>query len=143
MFNIGYNLPTKYFVKQKDNMFALNLTFGSPFKEIIAEEMIVKVILPAGSSGIQHFLPFDVENSSFSEVYSFLDFTGKPVLVLEKKNAMDFHRKPFQVLYTVDPTTIIIKPLILAVYVFVALLFLIISFRLEFNLEKEVKIKTE
>lgn len=142
-FNIGYNLPTKGFLKQKDNTFALNITFGFPFKEIIAEEMIVKVILPEGSKNIQPILPFDVDRSYFTTVVSFLDFNGKQVLVLEKKNVMDFHRKPFQVVYEAQVNDLIIKPLILSLYVFASLLLLIISFRLDLGLEKEVKVKKE
>lgn len=142
-FNIGYNLPTKYFLKSKDDQFALNITFGFPFKEIIAEEMTVKIILPEGSKDIQHILPFDVDRTGFESTISFLDFKGKPVLVLEKKNAMDFHRKPFQVLYKSDPSDLVFKPLLLSFYVFISLLILIISFRLDLSIESEQKQKTE
>ena len=142
-FNIGYNLPTKFFLKSSEEQFALNITFGFPFKEIIAEEMTVKIILPEGSTDIQHILPFDVDKTHFETVHSFLDFKGKPVLVLEKKNVMDFHRKPFQVIYKSQPTDLIYKPLLLSFYVFVSLLILIVSFRLDLSLESEVKQKRD
>ena len=142
IFNIGYNLPARNFLKQKDNQFVLNITFGLPFKEIIGEDMLVKVILPEGAENIQTIIPFDVDSIEFTTYKSFLDFSGKPTLVIEKKNALDFHRKPFQVIYTLDSNTMIIKPLILSLYVFIALLLLIISFRIDFSLEKS-KIKKE
>ena len=142
-FNIGYNLPTKFFLKQKEDQYALNITFGFPFKEIIAEELIVKIIFPEGVTNIETIMPFDVEKTYFTTVKNILDFTGKPVLVLEKKNAMDFHRKPFQILYTAPASDIIIKPLILSFYVFSALLIMIVCLRVDFSLSKEVKIKSE
>jgi oligosaccharyltransferase complex subunit alpha (ribophorin I) len=142
-FNIGYNLPTKYFLKSNGEQFLLNITFGFPFKEIIAEEMTVKIVLPEGSSNISHFLPFDVDKTYFETTYSFLDFQGKPVLVLEKKNVMDFHRKPFQVAYRAQHNDLVYKPLILSFYVFVSLLVLIISFRLDLSLDHAAKVKTE
>lgn len=142
-FNIGYNLPTKYFLKENKEQFALNVTFGFPFKEIIAEELVVKVILPGGSSDIDYILPFDVDHTYFTSVKSILDFEGKPVLVLEKKNAMDFHRKSFQIIYKTNPISILMKPMILSVYILFALLAMIVSLRIDLSLKKDIKGKTE
>lgn len=94
-FQIGYNLPIKYFVTQKDDLYMLNTTFGFPFKQIIAENLIVKVILPEGAKDIKSHLPFKVEDQYEELEHSYLDTIGRPVLVLEKRNAADFHRKPF------------------------------------------------
>ena len=142
-FNIGYNLPTKFFLKSSQNQFLLNITFGFPFKEIIAEEMTVKIILPEGSSNISHFLPFDVDKTYFESTHSFLDFRGKPVLVFEKKNVMDFHRKPFQIAYLSEPNDLVYKPVILSLYVFLSLIALIVSFRIDLSLEHSGKVKKE
>ena len=142
-FNIGYNLPTKFFLKSSQDQFLLNITFGFPFKEIIAEEMTVKIILPEGSSNITHFLPFDVDKTYYETTHSFLDFRGKTVIVFEKKNVMDFHRKPFQIAYKAEPNDLVYKPIILSFYVFLSLLALIVSFRIDLSLEHSSKVKKE
>jgi len=137
--NIGYNLPMKYFVKSKDNLFMLNTTFGSPFKEIIAEELIVKIILPEGASDIDVVLPFDIDGKYFETLYSYLDITGRPVLVLTKKNAVDFHRKPFQVIYTFPSIHMLREPLMLSGLVLCVMILLIFYYRFDLKLDKSLK----
>lgn len=121
-FYIGYSLPLKYFVKSNDEVFMLNSTFGAPFQGVISEELVVKVILPEGATLKDVVLPFDVEEQSTEKIYSYLDTAGRTVLVLKKKNAVDFHRKPFQVIYTYSSSELLKKPLILSGYAFVVLL---------------------
>jgi oligosaccharyltransferase complex subunit alpha (ribophorin I) len=142
-FNLGYNVPTGSFIKQKGNQFILNIAFGLPFKDIIAEETTVKIILPEGSSQITWNLPFNVDKSYYTKTYAFLDFSGKPTLVLEKAYTLDYHRKNIEIFYTLESTSILYKPLILSGYVFTGLVLMILSFRLDLNLEKNTKSKTE
>jgi len=73
----------------------LNTTFGFPFRDVIASHLYVEVILPEGAYDFQTFLPFKVDKQYNMTVFSYLDLFGRPVLVYEKENAVDFHRKPF------------------------------------------------
>ncbi|CAG9311489.1 unnamed protein product [Blepharisma stoltei] len=142
--NIGYNLPMKYFVKNKGDQYMLNTTFGFPFKEIIAEELIVKVILPEGATDIDVALPFEIDHKHFETLHSYLDTTGRPVLVLTKKNAVDYHRKPFQVIYKFSSVQMMREPLMISGIVLCAMLLLIFYYRFDLALDKTLKkLKTE
>ena len=60
-------------MKNKDDVFVLNTTFGAPFKEIIAEKLTVKVVLPEGAYGIRTELPFEVMSEERDTKFSYLD----------------------------------------------------------------------
>jgi oligosaccharyltransferase complex subunit alpha (ribophorin I) len=132
-FYIGYNLPLKYFVKSNNDVFMLNSTFGAPFQGVISEELVVKVILPEGATLDDVILPFDVEGQRTETIYSYLDMSGRTVLVLSKKNAVDYHRKPFQVVYSYSSTELLRKPFILSGYAFVVLLAVVWGFTFSKN----------
>jgi oligosaccharyltransferase complex subunit alpha (ribophorin I) len=51
-FNIGYNLPTKFLVSENNDLYSLNITFGTPFEDIIAKNYTMKVALPEGATKI-------------------------------------------------------------------------------------------
>lgn len=142
--NIGYNLPMKFFVKNREDLYVLNTTFGFPFKEIIAEELVVKIILPEGATDIDVILPFEIDSKHFETLNSYLDTTGRPVLVLTKKNAVDFHRKPFQVIYKFSSYQMLREPLMLSGLVLIIMLILIFYYRFDLALDKPLqKIKKE
>ena len=141
--NIGYNLPISYFVKSKENQFMLNTTFGIPFTDIVADELIVRVILPEGAWDIKPVLPFKVEDMYFETLNSYIDIVGRPVLVLVKKNAVDFHRKPFQVLYKFEKSSLLMEPVYLSGLVLGVLLLQICYLRVSLRVEEESKVKTE
>jgi len=51
-FNIGYNLPSKFLVTENGDKYILNITFGTPFQDIIAKNYTMKIALPEGASKI-------------------------------------------------------------------------------------------
>ena len=53
-FNIGYILPSKFQIMTDDkNRYSVNLTFALPFRDIIARNYTMSIILPEGSSDIK------------------------------------------------------------------------------------------
>jgi len=142
-FVIGYDMPIQHSIKNEGDKYMLNTTFGFPFKEIIADELIVKVILPEGSDQIQHTLPFEVEEVSSDSMFSYLDITGRPVVVFKKKYAVDFHRQPFQVTYHFNKVEMLREPLMLSGMILCVLASLICGFRFNLELDKSLKLKKE
>ena len=144
--NIGYNVPIRQLVKTNGHQYVLNTTFGFPFKDIIAEELEVKIILPEGATDLEWRLPFPIDSSSTDLWFSYLDTTGRPTIILKKKNAVDFHRKPFLVLYKFDSYHMMREPLMLTGYVAAVLLVLVFYFRMDMHFasaRKGTKIKSE
>ncbi|EPS64591.1 hypothetical protein M569_10190, partial [Genlisea aurea] len=96
-FTIGYGLPLKDFLFESDDEGRfLNISFGSPISDLVIENLIVKIVLPEGSKRISVSVPFQVDQSEQTEI-SNLDIVGRPVVVLEKRNAVPEHDQYFQV----------------------------------------------
>ena len=52
-FNIGYNLPSKFLISETPENYSLNITFGTPFEDIVAKNYTMKIALPEGSTDIK------------------------------------------------------------------------------------------
>ncbi|KAM7252988.1 hypothetical protein ACFE04_025606 [Oxalis oulophora] len=111
-FTIGYGLPLKDFLFQANGKRFLNIVFGSPMDELVIENLIVKVVLPEGSTDISVSTPFPVKQSLETKI-SHLDIVGRPVVVLEKKNSVPEHNQSFQVYYKFSVLSMLREPLML------------------------------
>ncbi|GFZ10552.1 ribophorin I [Actinidia rufa] len=97
-FTIGYGLPLKDFLFQSEGKRFLNISFGSPIKDLVIDCLIVKVVLPEGSKDVSGSVPFPVKQWHETK-FSHLDMVGRPVVVLEKMNVVQEHNQQFQVYY--------------------------------------------
>ena len=61
------------------------------------EDETIRIILPEGASNIQWSTPFDIDSESRDIHYTYLDTTGRPVLILNKYNVVRMHNQYFQV----------------------------------------------
>ncbi|CAM6112002.1 unnamed protein product [Calypogeia fissa] len=112
-FTIGYGVPLEDFVfKTKDGLRYLNMTFGSPFANLVVEELTVKVVLPEGSRANSTYIPFIVDEDEETK-YTYLDTVGRPVVVLKKKNVIPEHNVYFQVVYKFATAAMLAEPLLL------------------------------
>jgi len=102
VFNLYYTVPIYQLVGAVtgSSTFMLNTTFSSPFEDIVVDEATLKIVLPEGSSGIKWVTPFHIDSVDFEIQKTYLDLTGRPVLVLHAKNLMRYHNQHFQVLYS-------------------------------------------
>ncbi|XP_059637598.1 dolichyl-diphosphooligosaccharide--protein glycosyltransferase subunit 1A [Cornus florida] len=111
-FTIGYGLPLKDFLFQSDGKRFLNISFGCPINEVVIDNLIVKVVLPEGSSDISVSVPFPVKQWQETK-FSHLDMVGRPVIVLEKTNAVQEHNQHFQVYYKFSNISLLMEPFML------------------------------
>lgn len=63
----------------------------------------MQVVLPEGASDIRPSTPFPMQTSGDGRKFSYLDTTGRPVLILRKTNLVPDHNKDFSVTYQVHP----------------------------------------
>ncbi|KAF5203638.1 Dolichyl-diphosphooligosaccharide--protein glycosyltransferase subunit [Thalictrum thalictroides] len=111
-FTIGYGLPLQEYLFESEGKRFLNISFGSPMQELVIDNLIVKIVLPEGSSDVSVSVPFSVKQ--LQEVkYSHLDIVGRPVAVLERKNAVPEHNMHFQVYYKFSGLSLLREPLML------------------------------
>ncbi|BBN19307.1 dolichyl-diphosphooligosaccharide---protein glycosyltransferase subunit 1 (ribophorin I) [Marchantia polymorpha subsp. ruderalis] len=114
-FTIGYGIPLQDFVfKAEDGRRFLNITFGSPFVNVVVDNLVVKVVLPEGSTEASATLPFAAEEALRTK-YTYLDTVGRPVVELTKKNVVPEHNVHFQVHYRFSSVAMLAEPLLLVV----------------------------
>ena len=112
-----------------------------PFEDILAKNYTVQIALPEGASGIELKLPIDKYTVSHEKYYSFLDFFGRPMVVINVKNAYDIHNVYFQINYDYSPVWLLVKPIILVSFFLMIFGSLILYFRIELSLSGSPKIK--
>ena len=145
-FGIGYNLPSKFHVNTDNNgNFVVNLTFGMPYKDLLAKNYSVEVILPEGADNIKVNLNVDghyeVVNNKF---YGCLDLFGRNSVIIYMRNVYDIHKVFFQIQYRYNNVMLFVKPVILIIYFFCIFLALILYSRGNLSLKKhDMKEKSE
>ncbi|KAL2895238.1 Dolichyl-diphosphooligosaccharide--protein glycosyltransferase subunit 1A [Bienertia sinuspersici] len=112
-FTFGYGLPLKDYVYEAEGKRFVNISFGSPIDDLVVRELIVKVVLPEGSSDISVSVPFPVEQWQEQNKLSHLDIGGRPVMVLQKVNAVPEHNQLIQVYYKFSSLSLLREPLML------------------------------
>lgn len=111
-FTIGYGLPLHDFLFESDGKRLIDISFGCPMNDVVINTLIVKVVLPEGSRDISVSAPFPLKESKETK-FSHLDIAGRPVVVLEKTNAVPEHNQKFQVYYKFNSLAMLMEPLML------------------------------
>ncbi|KXZ52725.1 hypothetical protein GPECTOR_8g119 [Gonium pectorale] len=139
-FTIGYSVPlTGFLTRTPAGKRRLSMDLSTPFEDVFVEDAIIKVVLPEGASGIEAILPYDMEKS-FETKFTYLDTTGRPVLVLHRRNlASPEHSAKFSVDYSFGAVHTLREPLLL-ITVFFGLFVAIIAYnRMEFTITRDEK----
>lgn len=146
-FEIGYQVPSNEYVvvsKKDKTVHKIEFPFTIPFTVVVIDNLTVKVILPEGATDIHDVLPFQMDNVTEETRFSYLDTTGRPVRVYNKRNVVDFHNQKLMVVYRFTILAILREPFFLFIGFFSALIIFVIFSRINLNLsapEEFVKIK--
>lgn len=118
-FYYGYSIPSRDSLFTDSNhpeLFMLNVSFASPFLITVVDDLTVRVVLPEGAGNIRVEVPFPVDSQSRDVHFTFLDITGRPVVVLRKSNLIStVHNQHFQVYFTISPLTKWKEPAMVAI----------------------------
>jgi len=116
-FYIGYNLPLSGYLftdSSDSSKFVLNITFACDFEDAYIEDLTVRIIMPEGARNWEFETPFAIDGQSNDLHFTYLDTTGRPVLVLNKKNVVPRnHNRHFQVAYVFSRFSMFQEPLLL------------------------------
>lgn len=82
----------------------------------------VKVILPERASNVELKTPYGVKRLPDEIHYTYLDYTGRTVVVLKKEMLVDLHIQNFQVEYTFDKMSIFYEPFLIVAFFFILFL---------------------
>ena len=137
-FDIGYNLPSKFHVTTNgQGNYVVNLTFGMPYKDMLASNYTVKTILPEGADNIKVDLPIDTEYTiRYDKEYGCLDLFGRKAVVINLKNMHDEFNSHLLISYDYNWCMLFVKPVILIVYFFIVFLLLIVYSRADISLSR-------
>jgi oligosaccharyltransferase complex subunit alpha (ribophorin I) len=140
-FTFGYDLPLSDFVfadASESSKLVLNTTFGKEIAlDAVIDDLTIRVILPEGAKNARFELPFAVDSEEAELHYTYLDTSGRPMLVLHKKNVVAEHNQHFQVSYNFSKTSMLLEPLILVITYFVVFLFAMIYVRFDLSISRE------
>ena len=93
-FNLGYKVPIKDFLNEpaSGNNYRLSVPFADIlYDNMYVEDALLKIILPAGASGIEVVGATNFDRLPDEISYSYLDLFGRPVVVLRKSNIVAQH----------------------------------------------------
>jgi len=143
-FKMGYNLPASSvlsYKKSSSSNYVLNVTFGCPFPLTVTDDYEVRVILPEGANNIKWSSNIDIDSESKDVRVTYLDTTGRPVLILKKAGMVGVPRKYFQVSYSFSQIVMLKEPILL-ISAFVAFFFACIVYvRVDLSITTEKKIR--
>ena len=146
-YDIGYNLPTKFHVKTNNQgNYMVNLTFGMPYKNMLAKNYTVKIILPETADNIKINLPIDTQYIvEYDKEYGCLDLFGRKSIIIKLNNMYDVYNTNIFISYDYKWTMLFVKPIILIVYFLILFTIFIIYSRVNISLSRkeEIKLKKE
>ena len=135
---IGYNVPSYEYLFSKGSAFALKMRFlDHIFDNFVVEEMTLKVILPEGSRDVKLNAPYAVEREADAKHATYLDISGRPVVIAHKKNLVEAHIADFTLNYTFERLSMFREPLMLIVAFYLFFFAVIVYVRLDFTIAKD------
>lgn len=140
-YDIGYNLPSKFHVttNQQGN-YMVNLTFGMPYKDMLAKNYTVKVILPESADNIKVNLPINAHYEiSYDKEYGCLDLFGRKSIIITLNNMYDVYNTNFFISYDYQWTMLFVKPIILIIYFLILFTIMIIYSRANISLSRKTE----
>jgi len=135
---IGYNVPSYEYLFHKGDNFALKIRFmDHVYDDQVVDHATVKIILPEGATNIRLDAPFPVTEGPREVLKTYLDITGRPVIVVHKANLVEQHIQELTLYYNFNTITLIREPAMVIVAFFILFSVVIVWVRLDFSVTKD------
>uniref|UniRef100_A0A3Q0KK07 Dolichyl-diphosphooligosaccharide--protein glycosyltransferase subunit 1 n=1 Tax=Schistosoma mansoni TaxID=6183 RepID=A0A3Q0KK07_SCHMA len=139
-YTIGYNIPAYEFLYHSGPNFALVMPFvDHVYKNQFIRNLTLKIILPETSDDIHIETPFPVHEQHFENMKTYLDTSGRTVIVCKAANLVDEHIQDFKVNYRFVLPMILREPMMLVLAFLCIFGAVIIYVRLDFSIYKDEK----
>ena len=129
---LGYTLPAtnSLFTVAGSSFASGEYVLKVPFVDHIYDNMIideatVRIILPEGSSNFRLTLPYNIKREPNELYHSYLDTVGRPVIVLTKRNLVEWHIQTVELRYSYKPFYLLQEPLLVVGSIFALCLLVI------------------
>lgn len=137
-FYMGYNLPLGNVLTSSGSKFELTVPFGVDLEgvDFVVDHLVLKFILPEGASNMDfHPGTIKVDKEWEEKHFTYLDISGRPVYVVEKKNvAKDEMKSLVKLSYTFHTISLLAEPAMLIVTYFLLLLAVIVYNRFSISI---------
>jgi len=135
---IGYNVPSYQYLFNNGDNYALKMRFvDHVFDDLVVDQFTFKIILPEGASETELKTPFSVERGENGLHYTYLDTSGRPVIVAYKNNLVEQHIQDFELHYKFQKWRLIQEPLLVVGAFYLLFLLVIVYVRLDFSITKD------
>ncbi|CAH8538699.1 unnamed protein product [Schistosoma rodhaini] len=139
-YTIGYNIPAYEFLYHSGSNFALVMPFiDHVYKNQFIRNLTLKIVLPETSDDIHFETPFPVHEQHFENIKTYLDTSGRSVIVCKAANLVDEHIQDFKVNYRFVLPMILREPMMLVLAFLCMFGAVIIYVRLDFSIYKDEK----
>nr|CAH8845720.1 unnamed protein product [Trichobilharzia regenti] len=139
-YTLGYNIPAYEFLYRSGSQFALAMRFvDHVYENQVVQDLTLKIVLPETVSDVQFVPPFPVREQYFENMKTYLDTTGRTVIVIKGANLVEEHIQDFKVEYRFSLLLILREPLMLIVAFLCIFAAIIIYVRLDFSIYKDEK----
>ncbi|PVU96089.1 hypothetical protein BB561_001405 [Smittium simulii] len=118
--NYGYDSSLSNFLKfdKSSNTYNLKVqAYPDPIETAI-KEYELSIVLPEGAKNIKYNIPFLTESVTITKEFSFLDFSGRPKILIRKLNVDPMTLNDVVVSYTYSNLQLLVKPIIAAGLIF-------------------------
>ena len=137
-YTLGYNVPSFEYLFNNDENYLLKMRLVDHiYDDMIIDEVLVKIILPEGSTNIKLIAPYLVQRLPDSVHYTYLDTFGRPVIQFSKTNLVESHIHDFNLKYNFPKILMVQEPLLIVGFLYILFVFVIIWMRLDFSITKE------
>jgi len=135
---LGYNVPSYEFIFSSGSDYALKIRLVDHlWDNSVIENLRVKIVLPETSRSIKVAQPYSVKRLPDEIHKTYLDTTGRPVIVLEKQNVVENHVQQITVYYEFDRIYLLREPLIAVAAFLILFIAVIIFVRLDFSISSD------
>lgn len=134
---MGYNLPSFEYLFNKGSKYVLKMrVVDYIYDDFVVDKLTVKVALPEGAKDIELHAPFAVSEGAREVHKTYLDTSGRTVVVLNKNNVVENHIQDFQIHYTFEKYNLLQEPMLCIVAFYVMFVSVILIVRLDFSITK-------
>ncbi|VDN08816.1 unnamed protein product [Dibothriocephalus latus] len=135
---IGYNLPAHETLFKKGEKFALKMRFlDYLYDDQVIDEATLRVVLPETVTNIRLESPFDVERLSDEVEKTYLDTSGRTVVVLKKTNLVEEHIQEFKIYFDFHMVNLFREPAMVITAFFLLFAVIMVYVRLDFSISKD------
>lgn len=137
-YTMGYNVAIYEYLFNKGNDYILKMRFiDHIYDDFVIDHANVKIVLPEGAHNIQITLPFDATQEKQQIHKTYLDTSGRPVVVLSKSNLVENHIQDFELHYSFPKHFLLQEPLLCVAAFYIIFISVICLVRFDFSITKD------